>query len=209
MKPLILFDFDGTLADSVDLLIDVANDIAVEKGYNPTFSREAFHKQSFEELVKRMGISLFKVSNFVKEGKQAFTERLSSVSMHNHIDELLEMASSYAHLAIITSNTPEVVRQVLAKNVQEYFAEIIHGGLFTKSKSIKKLRKQFGLKKNQVLYVGDESRDMHAARRAGVESMAVTWGVQGEESLLKTRPTMLAKTATEAQHLLKAWIVSR
>lgn len=209
MKPLILFDFDGTLVDSVDLLIDVANGLAVEKGYTPTFSREAFHTRSFEDLVKSMGISIFKVPGFVREGKQSFVNRLSCVSVHNHIPELVEMLSKHAHLAIITSNTSDVVRSVLSKKLQSHFSEIVHAGLFIKNKHIKQMRKKYGLKKDQVLYVGDESRDIHAAHRAGVESMAVTWGVQGEKSLLKSRPTMLAKTATEAEHLLKAWTVSR
>lgn len=209
MKPLIIFDFDGTLADPIDTLVSSINEVAHEHNTAAFMSRELLASTSLQKAIRKLGISFFRVHNFISAVREEFHNRMQEVSLHSHIPELLQEVHNHARLAIISSNTESNIQELLSQEIQEYFFHIESAGMFTKSKHITSLRKQLGLKKHEVLYIGDESRDMHAARRASVECMAVTWGVQHKDSLLASRPTMLAQTATQATHLLKAWIVSR
>ena len=210
VKPLILFDFDGTLVDSVDMLVSVVNNVAVEHGYTESFSKEGLRKHSVPKLIRRMGVPFWKLNAFVEECRERFAQRVHEGRLHAGIRPLLEDLAHKAVLGVVSSNAEASVRSALEEHgVLELFSYVDGGSYFAKNRHISQVRKQAVVDTFFTLYVGDESRDVHAARRAGVDCLAVTWGVQGEQGLLKVRPRMMAHTVHEAEHLIKAWMVSR
>ncbi len=208
-KPLLVFDFDGTLVDSVDSLIACLNDAARSRSLPGSFSREAFAQYSVEQLLRKEGLWFWQVPGFVKEFREHVHQRLSEVFLHPGLAGLLSDLRSHAHLAVVSSNSSANVEEVLAREgVSEYFSVIRSSAYFAKSKHLRGVARELGVARSRVLYVGDETRDVHAARRARIDSLAVTWGLQGEEALLRARPRMLAHDVEEFEHLVKAWMVS-
>ena len=62
---------------------------------------------------------------------------------------------------------------------------------------MRKILARYGLSNNQVLYVGDEPRDVVASHRAGIQVVAVSWGLGGKEAFEKTIPDVLVDTPSE------------
>jgi phosphoglycolate phosphatase-like HAD superfamily hydrolase len=96
-------------------------------------------------------------------------------------------------LAVITSNTPETVRAFLAVHeLQHCFDSVTGGGtLFGKGRLIARCLAQQGLSTDQVLYIGDEVRDVEAARFAGIKAVSVTWGFNSRDALAAAQPDWL------------------
>jgi phosphoglycolate phosphatase len=75
--------------------------------------------------------------------------------------------------------------------------------LFGKARAIRRILKADAMKASELLYVGDETRDIEASRRAGVDVAAVTWGFHAEEVLSGYSPTYLIREAEEIVELLR------
>ena len=76
--------------------------------------------------------------------------------------------------------------------------------LFGKAAKLKKLVKAAGIAPEEVLCVGDETRDIEAAKAAGLSSAAVTWGYMKEEVLRKWEPTLVVGSIPELLGILTA-----
>lgn len=209
MKPLLLFDFDGTIVDSIDIILSAIKSVALNREIRLSVDKKVLANKGFEGLLRNSGVSIFRVSSFVSDCHQEIEQTITQAGIHDHMKELLTQVSSYVDMCVVTSNSEQAVTNTLPEQVLLLFDGVYHAGPFSKHKVIRRLRRLYELKKSSVLYIGDESRDVHAARKAGVDSLAVTWGVQNKKSLLASRPTLLAQNATEAEHLIKAWIASR
>ena len=78
---------------------------------------------------------------------------------------------------------------------QDYFDAIVGGvSLFKKAGELKKIKKQYSIDHNDIVYVGDETRDIIAAKKVGVRSVAVSWGYNSESALKDLQPDILVKT---------------
>ena len=58
---------------------------------------------------------------------------------------------------------------------------------------LKRIIKKYKIDKSQTYYIGDETRDIDAAKKNGVKSIAVTWGYNSEQVLLKYKPSFIAQ----------------
>lgn len=103
------------------------------------------------------------------------------------------------HLGIVTSNSVENVKSWLKLNKMDHFFQFVYSAsnLFGKDKVIKKILKNYQINKEQVCFVGDETRDIEAAKKSAITSIAVTWGFNSEDVLLKSEPHYLIKDPKE------------
>jgi len=109
----------------------------------------------------------------------------------------------YFHLGILTSNTQENVKQFLYKNELDFFDFILtEKSVFGKSHMINKIIKQRHVNKNDVFYVCDEVRDIEAARKSGIKSIAVTWGYNTKDAMIQENPDFLANTPDELRDII-------
>ena len=123
--------------------------------------------------------------------RQADSDLLSELSGNEQI-----------HLGILTSNTQENVKQFLYKNELNFFDFIRTGkSVFGKSHMLNKIIKQRHANKNDVFYVCDEVRDIEAAKKSGIKSIAVTWGYNNKDALIKENPDFLTDTPDELKNI--------
>ena len=72
----------------------------------------------------------------------------------------------------------------------DYFTFVSSTSKLTgKAKHLRAIRKTFSLQPHEMLYVGDEIRDVKASQKAGIPCAAVTWGFNSRSSLSAADPT--------------------
>jgi HAD superfamily hydrolase (TIGR01509 family) len=119
---------------------------------------------------------------------------------------LLELKKRGFQLGIITSNSRENVWTSLEKNgLQDTFTFIYSGSTFGKHKVINKWLRIENINPEQVVYVGDEIRDIDAAKKTGIKVIAVGWGFNSQEALAAHNPDFLIERPHELIEIMNSW----
>ncbi|MBD2773519.1 HAD-IA family hydrolase [Iningainema tapete] len=204
-KKAIIFDFDGTIADTVDALVSIANRLAKEFGYTPISSEELaiLKNLSAREIIKQSKIPLFKIPFLVKKVKAELKNKIKELKPIAGIqDALIELKSDGHKLGIITSNSKDNVTAFFQVNNLDNLFDFVYSGvtIFGKNTIINNALKQQQIKSQDVIYVGDETRDVEASKKANIKVVAVTWGFNSKEVLARQNPDFLIQ---EPMELLK------
>ena len=191
-----MFDFDGTLADSLAAIVTITNRLAPEFGYRPTPLEEvdALKGLTARQLIRHSGIPLFKIPALLRRVRSELRQQTAQIPPCLGMPTVIRQLHAQNHaLGVITSNTPEAVKAFLAvHDLEQCFFAIDGGGtLFRKGKLILTCLERHQLAPDRTVYVGDEVRDIDAARFAGVRPISVTWGFNNREALIAARPDWL------------------
>ncbi|MEM7726975.1 MAG: HAD-IA family hydrolase [Cyanobacteria bacterium P01_A01_bin.45] len=203
-QKVIIFDFDGTVADTVDALVSIANRLAIQFGYIQITPEELrlLRNLSSREIIRYSGISLFKIPFLVKKVKGELKNKIHELKPIDGIQEaLIALKDEGYRLGIVTSNSKDNVREFLKVNRLNNLFEFIYSGvtIFGKTTIINNVLRQKQLKVSDVIYVGDETRDIEASKKAHIKVIAVTWGFNSQEALSQENPDFLIH---EPQQLL-------
>ncbi|HEY9637145.1 MAG TPA: HAD-IA family hydrolase [Coleofasciculaceae cyanobacterium] len=198
----IVFDFDGTLADTFDAIVKISNGLAREFGYKPADPEKLAQIRNLtsREIIKQSGISIFKIPFLLKKLKENLHNDIQNLSPIPGIKELLTQLKIEGHiLGILTSNSEENVRLFLKNQEMQDFFSFIYAEptLFSKHKILRKFIIQNQLDPEEVIYVGDETRDIEASKKIPVKVIAVTWGFNSGEALAKQNPDFLVHKPSE------------
>ncbi len=192
-----LFDFDGTLADSFGIVLEAFEKLVPQKSKLTKQQIQELKNKSYAELLSYFGISIFKVPSLVIKGRHMLKKSIDRVEPFNGMQEVLKaLKQAGYHLVILSSNSPQNIQRFLKKHHLDTYFDSVHGdiGLLGKPKIIRSIKKKVGCDAEQVAYIGDEPRDIDAARRVGVHSIAVTWGFTGEKILRSHHPERVVRT---------------
>lgn len=198
----IIFDFDGTIADTLDALVSITNDLSEEFGYkraNPD-DIERLKNLSPRQIIKQSGISLFKLPGLLRKVKVRLNKEIELLTPISGISPVLIQLKKNGHLlGIITSNSKENVVIFLKANGLEEVFDFVYSGttLFGKSKVINSFLSKEHLKPEDVIYVGDEARDIEAAKASWIKIVAVSWGFNSKELLTKHHPDFIIDAPKE------------
>ncbi len=208
-QKVIIFDFDGTIADTVDALVVIANRLAVEFGFIQITPQELalLRNLTAREIIKYSGISVFRIPFLVKKVKSELKNKIHEFKPIPGIREaLIELQAEGYRLGIITSNSQENVTEFLKMNHLDSLFEFIYSGvtIFGKTTIINNVLKQKQLKPQDVIYVGDETRDVEASKKANIKVIAVTWGFNSHEALGKQKPNFLIDQPSELLGVLRS-----
>ena len=192
----ILFDFDGTIADTLDALVNITNRLADEFGFQPLTPEEVplVKTLTARELIKKSGISLFKIPHLLNRVKSDLRQDIETLSPITGIKEALkELKDGGNILGILTTNSEENVRLFLRQHQMEYLFSYLYSEttIFGKNKVLKKFISQHNLTAEQVIYVGDEARDIESSKKARIKVIAVSWGFNSPAALAKHNPDFL------------------
>jgi phosphoglycolate phosphatase len=204
-RRLAIFDFDATLADSERWIAGVFNEIARQYGFREITDeeREALRGRSSREIVKALRVPMWKMPLIARGVRRIAARDIDQIRLFPWVPEIFEgLLRQRTAIAIVTSNSEVNVRRVLgpdlAARVQYYGTG---ASLFGKAAKIKRVIRASGVSKDRAASIGDEVRDIDAARAAGIASIAVTWGIATEAALVAANPTRLVRKPEE----LLAW----
>ncbi|MEM7602998.1 MAG: HAD-IA family hydrolase [Verrucomicrobiota bacterium] len=187
-KPLLIFDFDGTLANTLETGIGIYNELAPEYGLKSVTVDEVkeLRKLNTRALLDQLGISRVMAVKLGAHIRKVLHRQMDQVEMIRGVKEaVLELHGAGFRLGVLSSNSADNVRLVLRRfGLLECFSFIEAGvSLFGKSHRIQSVLKKESLQASDAMYVGDETRDMEAARESKVSGLAVCWGANGREAM--------------------------
>jgi len=198
---LFIFDFDGTLADSFPWFIQVVNQVADRYRFKRIEEHEIEMLRGFSarQMVEHLGVSRWKMPLIVRHMRRLKGEHVHRIPLFDGVDGLLRTLSDRgATLALVTSNSYENVARILGPENAGLFRHVECGAsLFGKRARFRKVLQRSGIPRDEALCVGDEIRDLEAARSAGIPFGAVTWGYTREDSLRALAPAEVFTTLDE------------
>ena len=201
-QKVLIFDFDGTIADTRDILLAITNKIADEYGIDRVTPEEMIRLShlSSKEIIKQSRIPAYKIPFFLKRIKKELNQEIKNLQPFLGIRETLKSLKNHDFLlGIITSNHENNVFHFLKNHHLDIYFDFIYSGtsLFGKDKVIKKIIKKYNLLIDQIVYVGDETRDIEAARKSKIKMAAVTWGFNSAYILKEHKPDYLISSPEE------------
>jgi phosphoglycolate phosphatase len=192
---LLIFDFDGTLADSYPWFRRVLNDVAKKFNFKSVewdSEAELLRGKSAREILEYLGVSHWKVPFISRHMRSLMTRDIEEIHLFDGTDHMLRRLSDMnITLAIVSSNSESNVRRVLgAKTASliDYYA--CGAAIFGKTAKIGAVVRNSKVAAGDAIYVGDEIRDLEAARHAGLAFGAVAWGYTRREALAAFAPTL-------------------
>ncbi|MEB3175800.1 MAG: HAD hydrolase-like protein [Cyanobacteriota bacterium] len=204
----ILFDFDGTIADTQEAFLTIVNRLAPEFGYPPVDQAQLAYLKTLSsgEVIRYARISPLKIPFILKRLKKELGKTITELQPYPGMASMLTALKSQDYfLGIVTSNSLENVSAFLAKNELDGIFDVIHSGttLFGKNRIINRLLRERRLPAETVIYVGDETRDVVAAQKSHITMVAVGWGFNSPGILMEYHPDYLIYHPQELLAILK------
>jgi phosphoglycolate phosphatase len=190
-RKILIFDFDGTIADSLQTMITVFNNLAGSYNFNKLNNKQVkkLRGQSAKEVIEGLGIDKLKLPGMLAKGKKEFQRLHKEIKIIPGMKSaLLKLKGKYG-LGIVTSNEVENVNKFLKSNDLQIFDFIYSDhSIFGKGKVLRQLIKKYDFGSNQLIYIGDEVRDIDAARANNMKIASVGWGFNTKDVLLENKP---------------------
>jgi len=196
----VIWDFDGTLADSMAVGLGIVNRLAAQYRFKPITDPYSVRKMTVRKFMKEHKIGFLKLPKVTRAFQLAMRNEIDKVKLYPGIIRVLKQSrEAGVRHAILSSNSPENIQAFLQANGISELFEFTAGcfKLLGKARGIKRVIKQRKLLKKEVLYVGDEVRDVVAARKAGIDVAAVSWGINDSRTLAVEEPTHQVTTPEE------------
>lgn len=197
---LIIFDFDGTLADTFPWFAANINKAAA-LFYFRRVVQEDYDKLrglNSQQLLKHLGISWWKIPFISIYMRKLMARNLSGIKLFKDMELLLEkMEQQNVQLAIVSSNSSENIKTILGDKARYFSYFECRSSLFGKHKKFIQLLNKTNASPAETLAIGDEIRDIEAAKLAGIYSGAVTWGYALPEALKAADPDFLFTSAED------------
>jgi phosphoglycolate phosphatase len=200
---LIIFDFDGTMADTFPFVMSVMNQVIDKYGLKSIDQDEIEMLRNYDarKIMKYLGIPAWKVPVIGRHAMTLLAKEVHRLFLFDGIEQLLRRLSDRGiKLAIVTSNSYENVCRILgpeiAALVQYYECGV---PMFGKQSKLKKVLKKSGIAAEESICIGDEIRDIQAARKANIPFGAVSWGYTKEAALRAHSPSELFTSVAEME----------
>jgi phosphoglycolate phosphatase len=190
---LILFDFDGVLADTLGHLLQFGQEVCDELGVKHVATKDDLNSlevMSFATYGRQLEVPENLVNEFVSRCLVKFGEKKSPPGIFTGLDEVVKKLSENHIVGIITGNSSQNVKAFLVEHGLDGHVRAIFGvdSPGSKAEKISLAQIQFTAEGESVFMVGDSVSDIHAAKKASVKSIAVSWGHQRAETLMRAKP---------------------
>ncbi len=201
-KKTVLFDFDGTIVDTLDPAIEIYNKIADEFNCRPIKPEEVnrLRSQRPQDFMKSYGVTILNLIPLLLRIRKEIRKEIANIKPSKGIMQALgDIKNDGFNMGVVTSNSAENVNASFEANSLTDIFSFVHSGrsVFGKSKQLKSLLKKKNLEKDSVVYVGDETRDVEAAKKAGIPIVAVGWGFNTREILETLNPDKIVDDPSE------------
>lgn len=189
------------------MAIQLFNELSGKYGGRKIDQKDIAHLSdlSIPDRLRSLDVSLYKLPALIIEAKREYKKRVVGLQPVEGIKEILfELKDNGFSLGILSSNTTENIQMFLDAYELAVF-DFIHSAtnLFGKHKAITNMARKFQIDRNQMLYVGDELRDVQACKKFGVKIVAVTWGFDSAHLLAAAKPDFLCDSPQAIADLLR------
>jgi len=198
---LIIFDFDGTLADTLPWFLNTLDHVA-EKFNLPLIDKnrkEELRKLDARSFIQHLKIPLYRLPQIAKYMRNLMTKQIEQIKLFPGSEKLLRNLKAQGYkIAIVSTNSQVNIRKVMGEELIELNDHFAGGvSMFGKETKLKKVLKLSGVAKEEAIYIGDEIRDVQASQKIGLPVGAVAWGYNAADALAALTPTMMFNNLEE------------
>jgi pyrophosphatase PpaX len=200
----VVFDLDGTIVDSVELII-----VSFQHALREVLGREADCEESIANVGRPLREQMYMISpehadelvRVYREFNHREHDRM--LTLYDGILSLLRsLQTAGARLGLVTSKSRYTTQMAFdLTGIESYFDQVVCADESPRNKPspdpILLCLERLGVPIAEAAYVGDSPADIQAARAAEVRSVGVTWGVFSEEALVSEQPDILVRTVAE------------
>ena len=197
---LVIFDFDGTLADSLPWFRASFQDMITRFDLAPVRDDEVegLRGLSAREIMARLNVSMWQLPAIVSDMRRRKLAAANEISLFKGIPAMLtDLQRQGIKIAIVSSDSEASVRQVLGPDSNLINRFDCGAAMFGKHWKFRRVARKLGAKPSETICIGDEIRDIEAANAAGMDSGAVTWGYALPSALQAAEPTHLFNSIEE------------
>lgn len=210
---LVIFDFDGTLSDSGSWFLSIMDHLADRYGFRHVGKHEIepLRRMSTRDVIRHIGIPRWKLPFIARYVRRLFGRHTHQVELFAGVAEMLAAIDAAGiGIAIVTSNSEANARAVLGPaNAARVRWWACGASLFGKAPKFRKVLNASGIPPHQALSLGDETRDIDAARATGVRAGAVLWGYANPAAFEHLRPDIAFATPQAVVDALTSTDVNR
>ena len=190
----IVFDFDGTLVDSFDAIKTIAT---TEYG-EYDIDIELLKNEGAKGMLKKLNIPHWKLPGMILNVTSKLRKSKDIKLFPGMVDLLNNLKNEYK-IGIVSSNSKEIINDKLKEYNIENLFEFIYSesSLFGKHLVLERMCNKHNISPLEVVYVGDEDRDIVAAKKAKIKTIAVAWGFNSKERLSRENPDYLVDSPME------------
>jgi phosphoglycolate phosphatase len=198
---LVIFDLDGTLADSYPWFLRNLDGVVARFGLRSVGDRDIERLRGADprEILAHMGVRRWKLPLIARHIRDLKSEDIGAIPLFPGVDALLETLSSRGVvIAMVSSDAESNVKRALGSRNAGLIAHYACGAsMFGKAAKFKRVLRKAGVRADEALCIGDEIRDLEAARAVGVAFGAVSWGYTSAAALQQRAPDMMLSSLDE------------
>ncbi|UGV26831.1 HAD family hydrolase [Rhodopseudomonas boonkerdii] len=191
---LAIFDFDGTLSDSFPWFLSVINQVAEKHKFRRVERDRIDEMRSVGagELVRMLGVPKWRIPLIVRDMRKMKAQQIDRIALFPGVDRMFdELKARGVTICVVSSDNENNVRTVLGELEEHVSFFACAAGLFGKTAKFQRILELTGVSVDDTLSIGDEIRDIDAAREAGVDFGAVSWGYTSAAALNARAPTFM------------------
>ena len=203
---LAIFDIDGTLADTFPFFIAVQAEVARRHGYAAIREDELelMRRLGPRGVMRHVGMPMWKLPFVLRSFKRLMRTHAVPIARFAGVDDALDALHGHGlRLAVVTSNSRENADRLLG---DAHCARMRHfecgASMFGKHRHLRRVLRATGVPASRAIYIGDQVPDAEAARAAGMDFGAVSWGYAARESLLALQPALVFDTPRDLRRLV-------
>jgi phosphoglycolate phosphatase len=198
---LVIFDLDGTLADSFPWFLSVLNTVAREFRFREVAEDdiEPLRHGSVHDILRKLEVPLWKVPRIATRMRAMKRADMAHIPLFAGVDAMLRaLSDAGVTLALVSSDNEANVRDLLGEANAALISHFACGAsLFGKAAKFKRVIREAGVEAGATIAIGDEIRDIEAARTAGIACAAVTWGYAAPDALRAHKPDVVFEKMEE------------
>jgi phosphoglycolate phosphatase len=201
----VIFDFDGTIADSFTTLLGIFEEITGRKEKLTPAEIKDLRGEPLSQVMKYLDIKRWQIPRLLIKARRAIAIKITGIKPFEGLPQVLKrMSDSGYQMFIVSTNSSDNISKFLKQHQLDSYFNGVYGntGLRGKPAALRKLLKRENIALGSCIYIGDEVRDVEAGQAVSVPQIAVSWGFNYPAALKQARPTYLATTPGDILKIL-------
>lgn len=197
-RKIILFDFDGVIADSFTSAFEVSKILHPHTTENDFRKRFEGNINDWEKPIRTDDYG--KNIDFFEK----YIPKMKKITVIRGILEVIKNLSHNHTLIIISSTVTSPIREFMERHkIAQYFTEIMGNDIhISKVKKIKMVFLKYKMSSRECLFITDTLGDIKEASQVGVNTIGIVWGFQDKETIAKGRPMAIAEKPEELLNIV-------
>lgn len=197
-KPVVIFDFDGTIADSFLTMLQILYELVHHQPLPPENITE-LRAHGTLTLLRELHIPLWRAIGLLPRLQRRLNKADAYIAPIAGMPEAIHQLSATHRLFILSASGRKGIDAFLARhNLQHYFERVYDDAVaWHKAPCLRQVIRDQQLQPAKAWYIGDRTWDVRAAHAVGMRAAAVTWGFNNTSMLSRTHPEIVVSNPRE------------